>query len=70
MLPSKPELVCFAQVFPALTRCDLAYHRLSAVLWLASVLMDLKGKSFDVASLADDKVQTGVAALATYFAFA
>ena len=44
--------------------------KLTAVLWLATVLLDLKNADFDLSSLKDNKVQTGVAALAAYFAFA
>ena len=39
--------------------------KLAAVLWLATVVMDLKDASWDVNSLKDSKVQTGVAAVAT-----
>ena len=38
--------------------------KLTAVLWLASVLIDLKDASYDIGSLKDSKLQTGVAAVA------
>ena len=44
--------------------------KLASTLWLASVLIKLKDKSFDVATLADDKVETVVALLSTYLAYA
>jgi hypothetical protein len=44
--------------------------KLTAVLWLASVLIDLKDASYDIGSLKDSKLQTGVAAVAAYLAFA
>jgi hypothetical protein len=44
--------------------------KLGAVLWLATVLLDLKDKNFDIMSLKDSPVQTGVALGAMYFAFA
>ena len=44
--------------------------KLVSALWLASVVMKLKDKSFDVATLADDKVETVVALLSTYLAYA
>ena len=44
--------------------------QLTAVLWLASVLIDLKDASYDIGSLKDSKLQTGVAAVAAYLAFA
>merc|ERR1719174_2585908 len=44
--------------------------QLTAVLWLASVLIDLKDAGFDFNSLMDSKVRTGVAVLGAYLAFA
>ena len=44
--------------------------QLTAVLWLASVLLDLKGADFKLNSLMDDKVQTAVAACAAVLTFA
>ena len=44
--------------------------KLTAVLWLASVLIDLKDASYDIGSLKDSKLQPGVAAVAAYLAFA
>jgi len=44
--------------------------KLTAVLWLLSVGNKLKGKNFDFSSLMDDKVETVVAVVATYLAFA
>ena len=44
--------------------------KLGAVLWLASVLIKLKDAGFDVMTLKDNMVETGVAALSTFFAFA
>ena len=40
------------------------------VLWLIGVLSKLKDAEFDVKTLGDDKVETVVAAAATFFAFA
>jgi hypothetical protein len=44
--------------------------KLGAVLWLSSVLMKLKDANFDLMTLKDDPVETVVAALSTFFAFA
>merc|ERR1712072_1380104 len=40
--------------------------KLAAVLWLASVVMKLKDASFDVSTLKDSPVETGVAAISTF----
>jgi len=44
--------------------------KLTAVLWLASALMDLKHANWDVNNLMDNKVQTALAGAATVLAFA
>merc|ERR1711939_719784 len=44
-------------------------QKLTATLWLASVLIDLKNANFEIKSLMDDKVQTGLAALAAVLTF-
>jgi len=44
--------------------------KLASVLWCASVLSKLKDANFDISTLKDDPVETGVAVLATVFAFA
>lgn len=44
--------------------------QLTAALWLFSAIMDFKDSGFDINSLTENKVQTGIAALATYLAFA
>ena len=44
--------------------------KLTAVLWLATVLLDLKASNFDLATLKDAKLQTGLAVAAAYLAFA
>merc|ERR1719305_894204 len=44
--------------------------KLTSALWLLSVLMKLKDASFDVSTLANDPVETLVAALTTVFAWA
>ena len=44
--------------------------QLTAVLWLASVLLDLKNADFKLNSLMDDKVQTAIAACAAALTFA
>ena len=43
--------------------------KLSAVLWLASVGSKLKDSKFDVSTLKDSPVETGVALISSYFAF-
>ena len=44
--------------------------KITSVLWLIGVLSKLKDAEFDVKTLGDDKVETVVAAAATFFAFA
>lgn len=44
--------------------------KLTAVLWLATVVLDLKDANFDLATLKDQKIQTGLAVAAAYLAFA
>ena len=44
--------------------------KLASVLWLVSVVSKLKDNGFDVSTLANDPIETGVAALVTFFAFA
>ena len=44
--------------------------KLAAVLWLGSVLTKLKDANFDLMTLKDDPVESVVAALSTFFAFA
>jgi len=44
--------------------------QLGAVLWLAGVASKLKDSGFDVSTLKDDPIETGVAVLSAVFAFA
>merc|ERR1712072_161004 len=44
--------------------------QLGAVLWLAGVVSKLKDSGFDVMTLKDDPVETGIALISAVFAFA
>jgi len=44
--------------------------KLTAVLWIASALLDFKNSNWDINSLKDNKVQTAVAAAAALLSFA
>ena len=44
--------------------------KLTAVLWIATAVMGLQASGWDVGTLKDNKMQTGVAAVAGYLAFA
>ena len=44
--------------------------KLAAVLWSAGVVSKLKDSGFDVTTLKDDPIETGVAVLSAVFAFA